>query len=372
MLPRAEEAFRFASDVCASPASAASRWKALSGRKAAGCLPLYLPEEVVHAAGMLPVTVWGNEYPPGFRGTAGSPSACPVSAGIAGAVRSGLWACLDAWACPSTCEPLLHAFEGLFPAPGSPPAFSFVFPGGPVDAPAREELLDRVEAFREWAGEASGRGVSEGALERSVRTYNENRRAFFLLEERMADAPGWISGKEYHALAGAGMAIPKEVHTRVLRAAVSRTGAAPAMSRAKVFLCGAMATFPLMSALDGSRAAIVGNDLALGRRYYEEFADESGDMSVSLVRRHFRRDPCPTLHGGGRRRLDHLLGRVAACGADRVVFLRVPWCEPDSGGMAEAAFRERGIPFLLVDVDLHEANRTPAAARIEGFVETGE
>ena len=55
-----EWAFRFASEVSRNPAAAVPRWKSLSGRKAAGCIPIYAPEEVLHAAGMLPVTLWGN------------------------------------------------------------------------------------------------------------------------------------------------------------------------------------------------------------------------------------------------------------------------------------------------------------------------
>ena len=57
-------------------------------------------------------------------------------------------------------------------------------------------MLDRVEAFREWAGEVSGREVSEGALDSSVRVYNENRRAFELFEERMAESPGFFRGRD--------------------------------------------------------------------------------------------------------------------------------------------------------------------------------
>lgn len=371
MLSRPDEAFRFASDVCGSPASVVSRWKMLSGRKAAGCVPLYLPEEVLHAAGMLPVTVWGNEYLPVPPGDVSSP-ACSVAGGILTSFRSGRWAVMDAWAFPSACDTLRDAFETMFPPAGAPPRFSFAFPAGAVPG-ASEDLLDRVEAFREWAGEVSGWEVSEGSLERSLRTYNENRDAFALVEERMADSPGWISGREYHALAGAGMALPKEIHTRVLRAAASRKRPSAGGGRAKVFLCGTMATFPLMDALDGAGAAIVGNDLGFGHRYYAGTADVGGDMSVSLVRRHFRRDPCLALHGGGPGCADRLLRRVSECGADRVLLLRMPQC---GRGSDESEFadvlRERGIPFLLLDVDLDAADRSSAALRIEPFVGMGK
>src|SRR4030067_325736 len=180
--------FRFALEVCRNPAGAVSRWKSVSGRKAAGCIPIYVPEEILHAAGMLAGTIWGTEISP------------------AAAV-----------------------------APGAP-----------------EYLLDRGEAFREWAGTVSGRVVSEGALERSVWVYNENRRVFALLEERMAETPGSFSGTELWAYARAGMALPREGHTEILNKALSRSRAVPGPMRAKVFLTGMLATGPVMEALDAA------------------------------------------------------------------------------------------------------------------------
>jgi len=129
-----------------------------------------------------------------------------------------------------------------------------------------------------------------------------------------------------------------------------------------------------MEALDAAGAAIVGNDLALGNRHYSGSADESGDMSLSLVRRHLRRDPCSTLHESGRTRIERLIERFAWSGADRLLMLRVRQCEPESGDVPDMAdeCRGRGIPFLCLDIDLHAEERASARVRIEAFVEMGE
>ena len=367
-----EWAFRFASEVCRDPAAAVSRWRSLSGRKAAGCIPIHVPEEVLHAAGMLPVTIWGNEFAP--ASSAGVPSSpCSVAGGVISSILSGKWEKIDAWVIPSACDTLRNTCEVLFPPHDERPRFPFVFPAS-ADAPgAAEYMLDRVEAFREWAGEVSGREVSEGALDSSVRVYNENRRAFALLEERMAESPGSFTGMEFLTIARAGMALPKETHTKMLRGALARSNAIPAETRAKVFLSGILATFPVMEALDEAGAAIVGNDLALGNRYYSGSPRESGDMALSLVRRHLRKDPCSTLHGVGRTRSEHLFDRSDGSGADRILLLRVRQCEPDSVEIPDMAdeSRKRGIPFLCLDIDLHGEERTSVKMRIESFVETG-
>jgi (R)-2-hydroxyisocaproyl-CoA dehydratase beta subunit len=363
-----EWAFRFASEVCRDPAAAVSRWRSLSGRKAAGCIPIHVPEEILHAAGMLPVTVWGNEFAPASPAGV-PPSLCSVAAAVISSIRSGKWEDIDAWVVPSACDTLRNAFEDLFPRHDERPRFPFVFPPS-ADAPgAPEYMLDRVEALREWAGAVSGRKVSEGALDGSVRVYNENRRAFALLEERMTESPGSFTGTEFLMLARAGMALPKEAHTKMLGEALCRSSAIPAQTCTKVFLAGILATLPVMEALDEAGAAIVGNDLALGNRYYSGSPCERGDMPLSLVRRHLRRDPA--LHGIGRTRTEHLFDRIDGTGADRILLLRVRQCEPESGDTHDMSdeSRKRGIPFLCLDTDLHGTERNSIKMRIRAFVE---
>jgi benzoyl-CoA reductase/2-hydroxyglutaryl-CoA dehydratase subunit BcrC/BadD/HgdB len=368
-----EWAFRFASEVCRDPAAAVSRWRSLSGRKAAGCIPIHAPEEVLHAAGMLPVTIWGNEFVPASPAGV-SPSPCSVADGIISAILSGKWEKIDAWVFPSACDTLRNSCEALFPPHDERPRFPFIFPPS-ADAPgASEEMLDRVEAFREWAGDVSGREVSEGALESSIRVYNENRKAFSLFEERMAESPGFFTGREFLTFARAGMALPKETHTILLREALARSNVIHSETRAKVFLAGILATLPVMEALDEAGAAIVGNDLALGNRYYSGSPRESGDMPLSLVRRHLQRDRCSTLHGIGRTRIEHLFDRYDGSGADRILLLRVRQCEHGSGEISDLTdeSRKRGIPVLCLDTDLHGEGSTSIRMRIDGFVETGE
>ncbi|MDH3384094.1 MAG: 2-hydroxyacyl-CoA dehydratase family protein, partial [Deltaproteobacteria bacterium] len=100
---------------------------------------------------------------------------------------------------------------------------------------------------------------------------------------------------------------------------------------------------------------------------------ESGDMPLSLVRRHLRRDPCSTLHGIGRTRIAHLFDRFDGSGADRILLLRVRQCEPESGEIPDMVdeLRKRGIPFLCLDIDLQGEERTSVKMRIEAFVEMG-
>ncbi len=370
----ADGAIRYAASVRDEPAAAVRGWKALGGGKAVGCFPLYVPEEVLHAAGILPVTLWGDEFPSApFCNV--PPFLCGVVRGAFSSIRGGFWDDIDGWAVPSTCDSIQNAVEVLKAGGESRPLFPLVFPLS-ADLPgAAEYLLDGIEAFAEWAGGLSGRPVSEGALGKAIATYNENRRLFGRLEERMAETPGSVSAGEFLLLARAGSLLPKETHSAMLRAVLAGKGRADKAPRARIFLTGMLADDALGRVIDDAGGAVVGNDLGRGRRYYGAPAAETGDAAIALMRRHLCREPCSTLHWAGGRRLEFFFRDVAARGADRILLVRVRQCEPETGDEPDlaAAARARGIPFLAVDVDPCSPGASASlAVRIGAFVEMGE
>ena len=369
-----DDAVRYAAAVRDDPAAAIRRWKALTGRKAVGCFPLYIPEEVLDAAGMLPVTLWGDEYPKAPAANIPS-SLCSVVRGAFSAIRGGRWDAIDAWAIPSTCDSIQNSFEVLKVGGERRPMFPLVFPLAGDLPGASEYLLNGIEAFAEWAGTVSGRKVTEGAVEKAIVAYNVNRRMFAAIEERMTEAPGIVTAVEFLDLARAGSVLPKETHSEMLRAVLERGAARGNNPRSRIFLTGMMATDGVATALDAAGAAVVGNDLGRGRRYYSGIAAETGDTALALVRRHMSREACSTLHRAGRARIESLFRGVASCRADRVLLLRVRQCEPESGDAPDIAAEamERGVPFMAVDVDPEGSGAAASlAVRIAAFVEMGE
>src|SRR5665647_1717560 len=50
-------------ELCEQPYRRAAEWKNVSNRKVFGCIPMYFPDEIIHAAGALPVTLFGSDEP---------------------------------------------------------------------------------------------------------------------------------------------------------------------------------------------------------------------------------------------------------------------------------------------------------------------
>ena len=59
-MSKVEAILKQLADVAANPKKAMDDYKAETGKGAIGIMPLYAPEELVHATGYLPMGIWGG------------------------------------------------------------------------------------------------------------------------------------------------------------------------------------------------------------------------------------------------------------------------------------------------------------------------
>jgi benzoyl-CoA reductase/2-hydroxyglutaryl-CoA dehydratase subunit BcrC/BadD/HgdB len=48
-------------EAVSNPGQAVKSYKEKTGKGVIGCFPVYCPEEIIHAAGMLPIGMWGGQ-----------------------------------------------------------------------------------------------------------------------------------------------------------------------------------------------------------------------------------------------------------------------------------------------------------------------
>jgi hypothetical protein len=175
------EGIRFAAGVASAPSGVVILWKTATGGKAVACLPSTPVPELLHAAGLLPITL---ESPEDLSLLSGQ---------------------IDAW--------LVGADPPPFPVPsGGIPRFAFPrVPPGSV-----EEALDRVEALAEWAGAVSGSPASEGGLWESIRAHATRRSLLDALFERCARETAFLTPEERRYIVRTGIFLPPEAHSRLL------------------------------------------------------------------------------------------------------------------------------------------------------------
>lgn len=333
----------------------AQRWK-VSGRGIVGTFCIYTPDEVLYAAGLIPVRVMGINEPPSRSDTHLQPFYCPLSRSCLDQALRGDYGYLDGLVTAYSCD----TYRGIFQLwqRHVPVPYSRIL-GMPsrVDLPEAQTLL--VEELAEWVAsleESFQRPISPESLRHAIQTYNANRA---LLRElyrlRQEEAPR-MSGAEALEAILAGMVCPKEQHTQLLKEFLREVNDRPFGSSRlpRLLLVGSELDNPeIVGLIELAGAVVVADDLCTGSRsLWNDCLDGEADPLAAIASRYLNLIPCPTkypIEG----RYQHLLRLVDQFRVQGVVILQQMFCHPHELEYPhlQGILRERRIPFVCIALD---------------------
>ncbi len=331
-------------------------WKRRTGGLAVGFMPVYVPREILHAQGVLPVGIMGGgDDLEIIRGDAYYQSyICHIPRSTLELGLNGSLDCLDGMIFPATCD-VIRNLSGMwklqFPDRLSryldvPQNFDPAIGG----AFYRRELEDLA---RELASRGA-RPLEAEALRRSIALYNRNRRLvedLFALRRR---APWTVPTFELYLILRAGQVLPVEEFSALLGAYREEAEADPSrqpLDQARVVITGSFCEQPplgLIKTLERSGCYIVDDDFVQVHRWIRGPVSEEGDPLENLVRAFLEDgvDSAVRYIGEGEKGAD-LVRRVERSGAEGVVFCSASFCDPAllDQPMAVRALEKAGIPY---------------------------
>jgi benzoyl-CoA reductase subunit C len=156
------------------------QWKeAGENRKVIGHMPVYVPREMIHAAGMLPVGILGGgDQLDVIHGDAYYQSyICRIPRSTIELSVTGRLDCLDGMLFPSTCD-VIRNLSGMWQLKFKDKLVRY------FDVPQNFDLdvggvfyTHELQSFRDELAELAGRKITDEDLYASIELYNENRRA---------------------------------------------------------------------------------------------------------------------------------------------------------------------------------------------------
>ncbi|MCA8913274.1 MAG: 2-hydroxyacyl-CoA dehydratase, partial [Planctomycetes bacterium] len=210
LLARAEELYE---DI---EFQAVKEWKSQGpARRAIGFLPVYVPREIIHAAGGLPVGIMGGgDMTEIVRGDSYFQSyICHLPRSVIELAVSGRLDDLDGFLFPSICD-VIRNLSGMFKLL-KPEKYVHYF-----DLPQnfRGDLGGRfyVGELKSVAGAVSGMtgtAVTDERLAESIKVYNANRKAMAALMQLRVEKPWLVPATEYYLMLRAGYMLPVDEHT---------------------------------------------------------------------------------------------------------------------------------------------------------------
>ncbi len=267
-------------------------WKAaVPGRMAIGYMPIYVPRELIHAAGMLPVgIVGGGDRLEIIRGDAYFQSyICHIPRSTIELALSHKLDALDGMLFPSICD-VIRNLSGMW---------AMLFPDRYVhyvDVPQNYEpsvggvyWRREIEILREDLSRLGGRPISDEDLRQSISLYNENRKALRDLYDARSRKPWFFPISEMYLILRAGNLLPVEEHTALLREYLNEAPLEEErfeQDESRVVLVGMFCEQPpigLLATIERAGCWVVDDDLLLGMRWLMGDVSTVGDPMQNLT-----------------------------------------------------------------------------------------
>ena len=338
--------------------TAARQWKtAQPGRKVVGYMPIYVPREIIHAADMLPLGILGGgDQLEVIHGDAYYQSyICRIPRSTVELGVSGRLDFVDGMLFPSICD-VIRNLSGMW---------KMMFPHVYVryfDVPQnyRDDIggsyyVNELAELRHDLGELRGKPITDGELRNSIALYNENRRLVRELYAFRAKRPWQVPAAEAYLVLRAGMVLPVEEHSAMLRDYLAAAGAEerPRRDNCRVVVTGAFCEQPplnLIKSLELAGCYVVDDDLLLVTRWLTADTSIEGAPLENLASAFLHQSEStaakyePDLKEKGQ----HLVRAVRRSGAEGVIFAAPSFCDPAllDRPMLQHVLKDAGIPYI--------------------------
>jgi benzoyl-CoA reductase subunit C len=192
-----------------------------------------------------------------------------------------------------------------------------------------------MQQIRDDLAKLRGEPITDAELNASIRVYNDNRRAIGDLYAYRAAKPWQAPTSEVYLLLRAGMVLPVEEHTALVREYLRAVEQLPRPKRdnARVVINGSFCEQPplaLIKSIEMSGCYIVDDDFMLVTRWLLDEVPAEGDPLAELSKAFLHRSAATAAKYDTTREEKgmFLLKQVKTRGAEGVVFAAPSFCDP--------------------------------------------
>jgi bzd-type benzoyl-CoA reductase N subunit len=347
-----------------------------SGGKIFGWLCTYIPEEIIHAAGVLPIRIVGHSRETDLdEGTAYFyVNNCSFSRSCLQLGLQGDYDFLDGVVGGSTCDGARRLFDLWRNYIGTPFHHVLTIPRKYTER-AHNLYLYEVEQFTQHLEEFLGFTVSDESLLSSINLYNETRKLLMQLYEfRRRDNPP-VTGAETMEVLNASFRMPKEVFNEWLKSLLEEIDASgnAHKHRARLMLVGSVLTnTEFIKSIENQGGLVVTDELCTSTRYWTDpvIIDDKRSLREAVARRYLDNFPCARMFPSDER-FNRIMQFAEDYRVDGVISQVIRYCVPYCHDLPLLTdkLKEKGIPILALDVEYGTSGSGQIATRVQAFLE---
>ncbi len=348
-------------------------WKEKTGGKVLGYFCTYVPEEILYAAGVLPVRILGSHEPLDVTEPHIFGMFCPFCRDCLAQGLKGRYNYLDGIMIAQSCLHIRQAFTSW--RQHVPQDFSYYLPmPHHVQSPrAVPYLKAELETFKQAVERWTDRQITDEDLRRGMEIMNESRRLTRDLYELRKQASPPATGLEtMHAVVASQM-VDKNDYNTMLREILQKLPGRPSEngSRTRLMILGSEDDdTEFLKMVESLGAVFVVDDHCTGSRYFWNEAASGGDPLRAIAERYVNRVPCPSKDWPQRTRIEHIKKLAREWHVRGAIVIQQKFCDPHEIDIPAIidSLKQVDVPCLFLELDV----TVPVGqfkTRVEAFLE---
>lgn len=371
-MTEARPALEVLRDVARDPDRVAKEWKS-RGRKVVGYRCIYVPEEIISAAGMLAYPLYGTPEPIRLADAYFQSCTCEFARNLFDHGMKGRFSFLDQLVLANTCDVMRGLCDLWATYVGGAPVYMFNNPLKLLTDANREYHRRELERFRTAMEELSGETIIEESLRQAIAVHKQTRTLLRELYSTRKQNPPRLTGEEALDVVMAATVMPKPQVIPLLTQLIEEVRAreAPDRSGPRLLVTGSIVDDPaLIRMVEEQGGMVVADDLCSTTRYFWHEVEEDEDCMEALRKFENRRPLCACTHPS-EARLKYLLGLIDEFAVEGVIYFNLKYCNPVSfeAPLFKQELEARRIPTTVLEIGHDLSGHGQLRTRIQAFVE---
>ncbi|MFQ5630674.1 MAG: 2-hydroxyacyl-CoA dehydratase [bacterium] len=352
---------------------AVKKWREAGG-KVVGHFQVYFPEEIVHAAGLLPVKIRGAQV-------GGMEAESHFGSYLCSIIKTSLELALtkNIELEMFVTHPICDAARNLAAIWGRNFDYKcqiLYLPQNPNSKHSIHYLRDEYARLQRDVEDVAGKKIKNDDLFRSMEIYNESRQLMRELYRIKRETPWLLPAHEAYMLITLAGFLPREEYNTFLKNILPKIEARPLKKQDKmrvVFEGGFCEQPPIDLVWTIAQSCyLVDDDLLIGLRYLLENVPLAGDPLYNLAEAYIEKSSySPVQHDLHKPKEKMLLDRIKNSKAEAAILTAAKMCEP---GLEEQvtyskALDEAGIPYFVSEFEENQTSFEHLGIQLETFVE---
>jgi len=349
------------------------KWVKEKGIKAVGSTIADVPEEVIYAFGLLPVTILGTNKPLKKAPSRLPDNACSLARSNLELVMSYEGDLFDGFVLPQVCDTTQHLSDIWRIVLPDKYVESYLAPRQVTRPSARYWVREEIERLIASLSRWCGKSITDEDLKKSIRIHNENKSLLKDIYEIKRKTPSAITNKELFSLFKLSMQLDKTEFNRSLEKIKKGLKLKKKDGYTDVILVGIACDPPeVYDLFDEIRLNIVGDTLVTGTRYLQGVVDENANPIEALTDRHFKRGFFSPIHDDVFKNFEEIKTLYQKTGARAIIYVHIEFCESQEYDLPDLKkmLKQEGMPVHVMDTEYQTLSLSHLRTRLQAFFES--